>query len=586
MAQQSPPYANQRSDYPDRLEPSPQDSSSNFHPQWKNPNPAPRQEDYRPSPPQNSLSEQPSWRSVPDLEEDGRGLRGEENGPRGSLQSLPREGVRGQIDPSLPRLHPEARNYPHYQSYDPRLVRGDMLEQDPRGSVRSLQPDPRKNVPEFVPLGHFKTTGGDRDSYSQPGFQPYRPPHPQQRSSMVSDPGRQEGQGSPQRSPREGNTGSLPGAYQPRYPSLGETRNEPFLPDHNRQASDGSARNRDSSSWRGSTAGPSEFQPQQRDSRSYPDPGRGYPDQYDGYPDPNRGHIDSRNSYPEQNRDRGYPEPQRGHPDQRNSLDRDRGYPEPQRGHPDQRNSLDRDRGYPESQRGYPDQRNSLDRDRGYPDQRNSYAPQEGSYSVRENQRSRMQDLSREGDRFDSNPRLNTSRDPRASYASSRHSLASQGYGGDRDRDNLGSKQNLFPPHGGSRSSLSRLPPNSSAQSAPSPHNAQHGHTYVNVPEMRGAAQVDSPPPERPPYPAEVRDQIVRDLADTRSPGTAETLLKAHEMNKERMQRSEFFQYPTPPRDSTVSRVSFSDRYTVCIVMKLYTIQNKLRTNFENALTF
>nr|KAG5691402.1 hypothetical protein BaRGS_003774 [Batillaria attramentaria] len=66
---------------------------------------------------------------------------------------------------------------------------------------------------------------------------------------------------------------------------------------------------------------------------------------------------------------------------------------------------------------------------------------------------------------------------------------------------------------------------------------------------------LESPPPERPPYPAAVREQIVKELADTRSPATAEMLLTSHEMNKERMERSTFFQYPTPPRDQPVSRL-------------------------------
>ena len=72
----------------------------------------------------------------------------------------------------------------------------------------------------------------------------------------------------------------------------------------------------------------------------------------------------------------------------------------------------------------------------------------------------------------------------------------------------------------------------------------------------------DGAGPERPPYPAEVRDQLVRDLAATKTPTTAHAMLLSHEANKERMGQSTFFQYPTPPnsqpRNSQASRVGTS----------------------------
>ena len=464
MGQRSPPYADQRGrSYPDSGERSPQHSNPGFHPQWRNPNPHQHTIPRGTGPPRNSLSGQPSWRSVPDLERDSRGPQGPreaEYDPQGSLRSLPQE-VHRNLGMPVPNLRQDSRNLPHHQSYDPRQAQQRVSDGDPRGSVRSLQADPAGTRQDFGHLGPSAALGRDRGSQS--GFQPYqRPNDPQQRSSMVSDTGRHgdphRGQGSPQRSPQEANTsqGGIPDGYQPHYPP--QDRNGSFPPTYNRQTSDSSTRERERSrdSWRGSNAGPSGIEPQPRGdySRGYPDPNRGYPE---------------RDQHAEASRERFYPE---------------------------------------------------------------------------------------------TNPQLNSSRDPRASYASSRHSLASQGYNAG-DRDSRGSKQNLFPHHG-SRSSLSRPqpptahpPPHHPVPQHPVPLNAQ-GHTYVNVPQMRSAAQHydDSPPPERPPYPVAVRDQLVRDLAETRSPGTAEKLLTALELNKERMQRSPYFQYPTPPRNSTGSRVS------------------------------
>lgn len=154
------------------------------------------------------------------------------------------------------------------------------------------------------------------------------------------------------------------------------------------------------------------------------------------------------------------------------------------------------------------------------------------------------------------NPQSFKSQDPRASYASSgRHSLA-----GSSHADIPGhhtSKQSLKQPHennsSASRNSLSRMPP------LPAQHHAnEQGHTYVNLPEMSRMAErrSDSPPPRRPPYPTAVRDQIVREIADTHSPATAERLMTANELNKERMQQIPFFQYPTPPHEQTQRKVS------------------------------
>ncbi|KAL8594869.1 hypothetical protein ACOMHN_016110 [Nucella lapillus] len=532
----SPYSGDQRRSYADgSQQPSP-GSAHNFHPQWKNPNPdnhSPRSSHSPHSPgrgpTQNSAAGPPSWRSVPDLERDGG--RGDPRGPQGgpepdphsSLRSLSRDGPQ---HPGFPGqgLQPDSRNFPHHQSYDPRLMRPRAAVeegQDPRGSVRSLQPDPYKNAQGFVPLGQSRAAERDRGSYTQPGFQPYQRPHdPHQRSSMVSDPGRRAGgQGSPQRSPRDANTsqGSMDGAYQD------GTRNRSFLHDPNRPGNEGGvvAHSRERISWQApqQQADPAGYPPQHRNSMGISDNGRGHPDDSGrGYPDPDS---------------RGYPDPGKGYPNP------GRGYPDPGKGYPDH------GRGYPDPGKGYPDP--GRDPDRGYPERPPPGVNQEPG-----------RDPGGRPPYPDSNPRLNTSRDPRASYASSRHSVASQGH-----REDLGSKQNLYPPHG-SRNSLSRLPPPSSS-SYPPPHTSPHdphGHTYVNVPEMRSAVQQfeQSPPPERPPYPSAVRDHLVMDIAETRSPGTAEKLLMAHELNKERMQRAPFFQYPTPPRENGGSRVSLAHR--------------------------
>ncbi|XP_076450249.1 uncharacterized protein LOC143286534 [Babylonia areolata] len=471
------------------------DPGLEFHPQWKNPNPSPsgqhqHQLQHQHSPghsSQNGVSGPPSWRSVPDLErgDDGRETRrpqeaGEVPDPRGSLRSLPHDGHRYPQDfPPPPQgLQPDSRNYAHHQSYDPRLTRPRVEERDPRGSVRSLQPDPYKNAQDFVPLGQSRAAERDRGSYTQPGFQPYqRPPDPQQRSSMVSDPGwrgdprggQGQGQGSPQRSPRDAyhaSQGSIDGAYRPRYPHE-EGRNQPYPSSPGGHGGEGRTYGRERGSWQAA--------PQSRNSVANSDTGR-----------------------------------------------------------------------RPQDPRGYPDRPLGQEpgRDDSYPDV---------------------------------HPRLNASLDPRASYASSRHSVASQGYRG--DRDDLGSKQNLFPQQG-SRNSLSRLsaPP-------PPPHHDPHGHTYVNVPEMRGTEQPqqqqfeESPPPERPPYPAAVRDQVVRDMAETHSPGTAEKMLMAHELNKERMQQLSYFQYPTPREEHAASRVEDAGNREAAKRLSHYSDRNSVASN-------
>ncbi|XP_070199352.1 uncharacterized protein [Littorina saxatilis] len=503
MGQRSPPYADQRRDNPETSNRSPQGPDPEFHPQWKNPQPNHHTLPGRGAvPPQGG---QPTWRSVPDLDRDGRDPsrdpshdprvlhRQGEYDPQGSMRSLPREVNQIQGFPS-PNLRQDLRKLPQYQSFDPRLVQpGRPSDLDPRGSVRSLQADPRKVPQEFVPLAQ----SGGRDR----GFQPYqRPTDPQQRSSMVSDPGRRggQGQGSTQQSPQDlhSSQGSFQGSYRPQEAA----RNGGYMPSHGRSNNDVSPHDTNRNSWRGSKSGPQEFEPHRKgDSpRGYPDSNKGYPDPGGNYPDPNRGHVDSGRVYP----DRSPQYPHGGNP----------------------------------------------------------------------------------GERFSSgsNPRLSTSRDPRASYASSRHSMASQGYVGDRERDNQGSKQNLYPPYHTSRNSLARPEPSSvhPPPHLPSPHNA-HAHTYMNVPEMRSAAQqyVTSPGPERPPYPAAVRDQIVRDLADTRSPATAEKLIAAHELNKERMQQSAFFQYPTPPRDGTASRLDESRTSDPAKRLSQYSDRNSLASN-------
>ncbi|XP_060565630.1 uncharacterized protein LOC132724715 isoform X3 [Ruditapes philippinarum] len=78
-------------------------------------------------------------------------------------------------------------------------------------------------------------------------------------------------------------------------------------------------------------------------------------------------------------------------------------------------------------------------------------------------------------------------------------------------------------------------------------------HTYVNVYDE---SQVRDHPPElpsRPPLPAEMRHQIVEDIAKTRSPNTQNEMIIAENNLERRMNQPAFFNYPTPTQESLPS---------------------------------
>lgn len=71
------------------------------------------------------------------------------------------------------------------------------------------------------------------------------------------------------------------------------------------------------------------------------------------------------------------------------------------------------------------------------------------------------------------------------------------------------------------------------------------GHTYVNFPrdpyeESRNEI------PNRPPLPTAVRQQIVEELAQTKTPHTSKELIDAEMALEKRMQQPSYFEYPTP----------------------------------------
>ena len=113
-------------------------------------------------------------------------------------------------------------------------------------------------------------------------------------------------------------------------------------------------------------------------------------------------------------------------------------------------------------------------------------------------------------------------------------------------------------------------------------------HTYVNVPQAEQVISVaqrcrmnDSPPPSRPPYPSELRERMVLNLAESHSPNTpdspmtahqmvvdldeahgsstADNPMTAHQMNKDRIRRATYFQCPSPHGASKV---------TVCLLWR------------------
>ncbi|KAK7475958.1 hypothetical protein BaRGS_00032777 [Batillaria attramentaria] len=482
VGQRSPPYSDPRRDHPDNWGGSHPNLDSRLESQWRNPG-QPLYPGKGPSLTNNNqLPGQPMWKSVPDLGRENvdprNGHREMAYDPQGSLRSLQQEGYRPRQDfgPNVPRNSRIPQDQQRYPPND----NSHVSDRDPRGSQRSLPHDDYRRSREFpsasaiVPAGSSLDIARDRESYPRSGFQPYqRPGDPQQRSSLVSDPGRHVDHGSYNVQHPQRNTPS--GLYNPNYSNHDRNKADPrghrphdtssdsmgsYRPaDHSRQRSDGSregsVRDRDPAAWRGSRSGPHGFDPH-------------------GRTEPNVGQ---------------YPSNGTRHPDNRRS-----GEYSPNAAHPE------------------------------------------------------------------SNSRPYGAQDPRASYASSgRHSIASHNRSLERDPRGFQQPQPHQQSHHGSRTSLSRVPPAPSSHplSSSHPHLDVHGHTYVNVPEMRSAAMehLESPPPERPPYPAAVREQIVKELADTRSPATAEMLLTSHEMNKERMERSTFFQYPTPPRDQPVSRL-------------------------------
>ncbi|XP_055899072.1 uncharacterized protein LOC106074128 isoform X3 [Biomphalaria glabrata] len=76
------------------------------------------------------------------------------------------------------------------------------------------------------------------------------------------------------------------------------------------------------------------------------------------------------------------------------------------------------------------------------------------------------------------------------------------------------------------------------------------GHTYVNFPNRSASDGQQhlgqAPLPGRPPYPSAVRQQIVEELAETKTPVTQNDFLTSSKMNTQRMQEPAYFQYPTP----------------------------------------
>lgn len=80
------------------------------------------------------------------------------------------------------------------------------------------------------------------------------------------------------------------------------------------------------------------------------------------------------------------------------------------------------------------------------------------------------------------------------------------------------------------------------------PHNISHGSS-------------SDPPPERPPYPAAVREQMVKEMALAQTPTTQKDFLTSNELNRQRMQQPPYFQYPSPRVCKTLSLVS------ICFVL-------------------
>ncbi|XP_059177370.1 uncharacterized protein LOC131956792 isoform X2 [Physella acuta] len=91
-------------------------------------------------------------------------------------------------------------------------------------------------------------------------------------------------------------------------------------------------------------------------------------------------------------------------------------------------------------------------------------------------------------------------------------------------------------------------------QQASLPHpGQQHSDLHLNLKQpynphtYNNQSSPDSYfPPDRPPYPSSMRQQIVEEIAQTKTPVTQKDFLTASNLSMQRMQQPSYFQYPSP----------------------------------------
>lgn len=78
------------------------------------------------------------------------------------------------------------------------------------------------------------------------------------------------------------------------------------------------------------------------------------------------------------------------------------------------------------------------------------------------------------------------------------------------------------------------------------PHNDLSQHTYENIHNTHRNLSDSDDIPNRPPLPTSVRQQIVEEIAQAKTPHTSQEILDAERNLEVRMQQPAFFNYPTP----------------------------------------
>ncbi|BFZ03945.1 hypothetical protein BsWGS_06984 [Bradybaena similaris] len=132
---------------------------------------------------------------------------------------------------------------------------------------------------------------------------------------------------------------------------------------------------------------------------------------------------------------------------------------------------------------------------------------------------------------------------------------------------------------------------NNPAQSPHSFQNHNSPHIYMNLPNRNMPADdsytnsdtsASVSPPTRPPYPSSVRQEMVEDLAQTRTPTTQKDLLTSNQMNSQRMQQPAYFQYPSP-RDQQNKQNSLERNNTALQKQMFASSQNQPQSRLSGA---